>query len=436
MRRRGRLRIAEHGGGIGRGGRRAALGEERLGQGVDRVRAGRAASRRRRRGSGSPQKSASRAKPSSDGGDPVGLRVVEHLQAVFERAMRHVGLRQRGFGIRLDPAPGGERCERVEGAARAQVGVAAADDQLAGLGEELDLADAAAPELEVVAEHLDRPAEALVRADAQPHVVRVLDRGVVEVAAPDEGAQPLEERPAGVDRAGAGTGLDEGGALPGAADALVVALGRFGGDADRGDRRVGAQPQVGAEDVALGGVLGQQLDHRLGGADEAAAQVGVVGRVVAGLVEQHDEVDVGRVVELARAHLAHGEHEHAGAGRGVLGDAAGQLAAGDLGGERGGQRRAAPRGRRGRSARRSPRRAPRRRRGRPSAISSAARRLATRRPGPGSRLAGSPRGSRPSSLRAARRGPRAASPPRGRSARRDRASSPSAPASRARTASG
>ena len=84
-------------------------------------------------------------------------------------------------------------------AALAQVGVAAADDELAGLGEELDLADAALAELQVVAGHLDRAGEALVGADAQPHVVGVLDRGEVEVAAPDEGAEAVEEGRAGGD---------------------------------------------------------------------------------------------------------------------------------------------------------------------------------------------------------------------------------------------
>ena len=189
-------------------------------------------------------------------------------------------------------------------------------------------------------------------ADAQAHVLGVLDRGEVEVAAPDEGAEALEEGLAGGDGAGAGAGLDVGGALPGAADALVVVLGRLGGDADRRHRGVGAQAQVDAEDVALGGDLGEELHQALGDADEAAAELGVVVGVVAGLVEEHDQVDVGGVVELARAHLAHGEDEHAGGlGDVGLGDA-GELAAGDLVGDERGEAELRPRGRRGRSGRR------------------------------------------------------------------------------------
>ena len=181
------------------------------------------------------------------------------------------------------------------------------------------------------------PAQALVGADAQPHVVGVLDRPEVHVLAPDEGAQAVEEGPAGGDGAGAGAGLDVGGALPGAADALVVVLGRVGGDADRRHRGVGAEAQVGAEDVAFRGDLGEELHELLGDADEAAAELGVVVGVVAALVEEDDEVDVGGVVELAGAHLAHGEDEHAGGlGDVRLGDA-GELAAGDLVGDEGGE---------------------------------------------------------------------------------------------------
>ena len=54
---------------------------------------------------------------------------------------------------------------------------------------------------------------------------------------------------------------------------------------------------------------------------------------MAGFVEEHDQVDVGGIVELARAHLAHGERKEPGAVGGILGGAAGQLAALDLGGD-------------------------------------------------------------------------------------------------------
>ena len=70
----------------------------------------------------------------------------------------------------------------------------AAPDQLLGLGEELDLADAAAAELDVVA--LDRDlAAALVRLDLALDRMDVLDRREIEVLAPDKRLQLGEETP-------------------------------------------------------------------------------------------------------------------------------------------------------------------------------------------------------------------------------------------------
>ena len=64
--------------------------------------------------------------------------------------------------------------------------MAAAGDELLGLHEELDLADAAAAELDVVA--LDRDlAMAAIGVDLPLHAVDVGDGGEVEIFAPDEG---------------------------------------------------------------------------------------------------------------------------------------------------------------------------------------------------------------------------------------------------------
>ena len=64
----------------------------------------------------------------------------------------------------------------------------AAGDELLGLHEELDLADAAAAELDVVA--LDRDlAMAAIGVDLPLHRVDVGDRGEVEIFAPDEGRE-------------------------------------------------------------------------------------------------------------------------------------------------------------------------------------------------------------------------------------------------------
>ncbi len=174
-----------------------------------------------------------------------------------------------------------------------------------------------------------RPVQAAVVADAQPHVVRILDRHEIEMLAPDEGHQRLQEPLARGQIAAAGTGLDIGRPFPGAADAFVIALGRGHRETDRRHRRIGAQPQVGAEDVALGGEVGQKGGHPARHADEGGAGLLLLPRI-ARLVEEADEVDVGGIVELSRPHLAHGERDHAARRLGILGRGAGQLAAPDL----------------------------------------------------------------------------------------------------------
>ena len=61
-------------------------------------------------------------------------------------------------------------------------------------------------------------AEAAIGVDLALHGVDVGDGREVEILAPDEGRKLREEALAGLDVAGAGSGLDEGGALPVLAD--------------------------------------------------------------------------------------------------------------------------------------------------------------------------------------------------------------------------
>ncbi len=243
----------------------------------------------------------------------LGLRVLHHLQAMLERAVGRVVAREQLGGVVLDPARPGQRLERAERGGHAQDRLAPAADELARLGEELDLADAARPQLDVAARQRAGREAALLLADLSQHVVRVLDRREVEIAAPDERGEPLEIGVARGDIAGHRAGLDVGGALPGAPDRFVVALGRLHGHADRRGRGRGAEPEVGAEHVALARVLGDQLHQLAGDADVARLGLGEVGGVETVLVEEADQVDVGGVVQLARALLAHGDHGVAGA---------------------------------------------------------------------------------------------------------------------------
>src|SRR5205807_8993885 len=100
--------------------------------------------------------------------------------------------------------------------AAAQLRMPPAGDQLLGLHEELDLANAAAPELDVVALDRDR-AMAAEGVHLALHRVHVGDRRIVEMLAPDERRERAQRRLAGRAVAGAGTGLDHRGALPGLA---------------------------------------------------------------------------------------------------------------------------------------------------------------------------------------------------------------------------
>ena len=104
-------------------------------------------------------------------------------------------------------------------------------------------------------------AVAAIGVDLPLHRVHVGDGGEIEIFAPDERREFLQERLAGRDVAGAGARLDHRGALPVLADAFVVIERGGHRDRDLGRRRIGPQPQVDAEHVAVGGALLQQLDQ-------------------------------------------------------------------------------------------------------------------------------------------------------------------------------
>ena len=118
----------------------------------------------------------------------------------------------------------------------AQLGMPAAGDELLGLDEELDLADAAAAELDIVAVDRDLLVAAMGM-DLALHRVDVGDRGEIEVLAPDEGrSSPSNASPAAMSPA-------QGRALISAArsqfwpTALVIVERGGGRDRDLGRRR-------------------------------------------------------------------------------------------------------------------------------------------------------------------------------------------------------
>ena len=151
----------------------------------------------------------------------VRLLVVDHLDGMLDAAQEPVLPGQRVARLGGDPAALRQLAEHRHGRAAAQLRKTPAGDQLLRLDEELDLADAAAAELDVVPLHRDL-AMALVRMDLALDRMDVGDRRVVHVFAPDVGLQLLQKRFARREVAGHRARLDHRGALPVLAAALVV----------------------------------------------------------------------------------------------------------------------------------------------------------------------------------------------------------------------
>src|SRR5258707_1252890 len=97
----------------------------------------------------------------------------------------------------------------------------AAGDQLLGLREKFDLADAAAAYLDIMA--LDRdlalPAK---RLHLPLHVMDVGERREIQMLAPDKGRDFRDQRLTGPGVAGAGPRLDHGRAFPGPPFPLII----------------------------------------------------------------------------------------------------------------------------------------------------------------------------------------------------------------------
>ena len=240
------------------------------------------------------------------------LLVGDHLESVLDVAQKEIGAPKLVAHARLDPAIGDERVQRLQCRAAAQRWIASAGDELLRLREKFDLANAAAAELQIMAERGDL-AMALEGVDLPLDRMHVGDGGEVEILAPDERRELFQKRFAGENVAGRGARLDESGALPILAHALVIGEGRLERYGDRRRAGVGTQAQIDAEHIAVRRDVGENAHHALRHFDE---EIDVFGRrcdTRARAVEKDDEVDVGGVIELIGAFLAHGEEDPAAA---------------------------------------------------------------------------------------------------------------------------
>ena len=128
------------------------------------------------------------------GRQDVGLLVVEVLDAMLDAAQQRVGIAQARAGGALHQAAGDELVDRLQRRAGADLGKLAAAHDQQQLDDELDLADAAARQLDVVGA-LGPPGGAPLRlvAHLDVELAQALEDAVVEVAPVDEGG---DQRPA------------------------------------------------------------------------------------------------------------------------------------------------------------------------------------------------------------------------------------------------
>jgi len=157
---------------------------------------------------------------------------------MFERAQEAIGRGKFTRGGVADMTLRAKRLQGGDGAAFAQRRLAPAQDQLLGLREKLDLADAAAPELDIVAGDRDI-AMTDMGVDLPLDGMDVLDSGEIEIAPPDEGFDGGEKARSGGGVAGTGARLDQRRALPVLPHLFVIGFGRFRRDRDLGGARVG-----------------------------------------------------------------------------------------------------------------------------------------------------------------------------------------------------
>ena len=83
------------------------------------------------------------------------------------------------------------------------------------------------------------------------------------------------------------------------------------GDRDRSCAWIRPQPQIGAEDVAIGGAFLQQRHQQAHNLDPEDRRLDSIGKLIGPRLVNRDEVDIARIVEFVRALLTHGQKHQA-----------------------------------------------------------------------------------------------------------------------------
>jgi len=237
----------------------------------------------------------------------LGLPVVHPLQPVLKPSQKAIGTVEFAGRAGAQEAPLAQARKHSAQAAAAQVRVGAAPHQLHRLRDELDFADPAPAQLDVVGLVLAQR----LAFDLALHVAQRLEHAVVQVAAVNERPHDfLVERlahPARVDDAR----LDPGVALPVTGRAGKIALQRRGLDYQRSAVAEGTQAGIDPVHEGVHRALVERPDQLLADQGVETQRVdrnGSVGSSVLGIDE--DEVDVGRKVEFAATELAHADNGH------------------------------------------------------------------------------------------------------------------------------
>ena len=171
---------------------------------------------------------------------------------MLDPAQEFVGRGELVARLNRDPVACGKNLERFERRAHPQFGMPSTRNQLLGLCEEFDFANAATADLDVMAFNGDfvLAAEGL---HLPLHVMHVGKRREVQMLAPHERGDFGEQSLAGLQIAGTWQRLDHRRAFPCAAFALIIVQRCRDRDSDRRRSWIGPQPQVDTEDIAIDG---------------------------------------------------------------------------------------------------------------------------------------------------------------------------------------
>ncbi len=235
---------------------------------------------------------------------------------MLDGAQEPVGGDQGRGVVPPDVAAGRQRHERGQRAAHPQRRIDAAVHHLEQLDGELDVAQAAAAELELPLGLRGRD----VGLDPAAHGLHLADEARPVAGRPDERPERVDVGPAEVGIAGDGAHLQQRLELPGARPLPVVGL--VAGDGAHERPGLALRSQCGVD--LPGGLVADP--HQRGGDPRRAAQGRALGvRRVDRFGDEHD-VDVADVVEFTPAGLAQGDdRQPAGrGGGGLLGDGEGQ----------------------------------------------------------------------------------------------------------------